>query len=150
MGSGYFRTGIVIFFLLEFFVTLGYVVFFTLFFGLGIEKLINIRVLENIALKLTGLTFIDKAQIFSSLLSGVFVVLGVYCIRKSRLSAYRMFERSVLVSILLTYMFISYKEQFAALTGLLFNVLILIGLRIMIKREQAEALSKVSHCPGAG
>ena len=47
-----------------------------------------------------------------------------------------MFERSVLVSILLTYVFIFYREQFAALAGLAFNVLILIGLRMMIKREE--------------
>lgn len=144
-GSRYFRAGIVIFFLLQLSATLGYVAFFTLFFGLGKEKLMNIQVLENITLKLTGLTFIDKAQIFSSLLSGVFVVLGVYYIRKSRLRAYGMFERSVLVSILLTYVFIFYEEQFAALAGLIFNVLILIGLRIMIKREQAEAISKESY-----
>jgi hypothetical protein len=144
-GSGYFRTGIVIYFLLQLLVTLGYVAFFTLFLGLGMEKMMNIRVLENITLKLTGLSFVDRAQIFSSLLSGVFVVLGVYYMRKSRLSAYRMFERSVLVSVLLTYVFIFYKEQFAALAGLLFNVLVLIGLRIMIKREQAEKLSKESY-----
>lgn len=136
-GSNYFRAGIVIFFLLQLLVTLGYVAFFTLFLGLGTEKLMSMRVLENITLKFTNLSFVDKAQIFSSLLSGVFVVLGVYYIRKSRLSAYRMFERSVLVSILLTYMFIFYKEQFAALSGLIFNVLILIGLKIMIKREEA-------------
>jgi len=83
-----------------------------------------------------------KAQIFSSALSGVFVFLGVYYLRKSRLVAFRMFEWSVLVSILLTYVFIFYKEQFAALAGLSFNLLILIGLRIMIRREQANALAK--------
>jgi len=50
-----------------------------------------------------------------------------------------MFERSVLVSILLTYVFIFYKEQFAALVGLLINILILIALRLMIKGEQLKA-----------
>jgi Ca2+/H+ antiporter len=75
-------------------------------------------------------------------LSGVFVFLGIYYLRKSRLLAYRMFEWSVLVSILLTYVFVFYKEQFAALAGLTFNVLILIGLRIMIRREQADAIAR--------
>ena len=71
----------------------------------------------------------------------MFVLLGVYMMRKSRLSAYRMFERSVLVSILLTYVFIFYKEQFAALTGLTFNLLILFGLRVIIKREERSLSS---------
>ncbi|MGH7850904.1 MAG: hypothetical protein ACREOP_11440, partial [Thermodesulfobacteriota bacterium] len=66
-------------------------------------------------------------------------------LRKSRLLSYRMFEWSVLVSILLTYVFIFYKEQFAALAGLLFNVLILIGLRIMIRREEADVLAREAH-----
>ena len=90
------------------------------------------------AQKTLNLTFIDKAQIFSSLLSGVFVLLGVYYIRTSRLISYQMFERSVLVSILLTYVFVFYKEQFAALAGLTFSMLILIALRLMIKGEQIK------------
>jgi hypothetical protein len=53
-----------------------------------------------------------------------------------------MLEWSVLVSILLTYVFVFYKEQFAALAGLSFNVLILVGLRIMIRREQADAITR--------
>jgi hypothetical protein len=56
-----------------------------------------------------------------------------------------MFEWSVLVSILLTYVFIFYKEQFAALAGLSFNVIILIGLRIMIRREEADVLAREAH-----
>src|SRR3990167_182682 len=144
-GSRYFRTGITVFFLLQLFVTLGYVAVITLFIGLGKDRLMNIRALENITVSLGDLTFVDKARIFSSLLSGVFVFLGVYYIRKSRLLSYRMFEWSVLVSILLTYVFIFYKEQFAALAGLLFNVLILIGLRIMIRREEADVLAREAY-----
>jgi len=135
-GSKYFKLGITIFFIGKLILTLSYVTLATVFIGMGSEKLLNFRIFEYTANRLHGLTFIDKAQIFSSLLSGVFVLLGVYMMRKSRISAYRMFERSVLVSILLTYVFIFYKEQFAALTGLTFNLLILIGLRVIIKREE--------------
>lgn len=135
-GSKYFKLGITLFFIGKLILTLSYVTLVTVFIGMGREKLLNFRIFEYTANRLQGLTFIDKAQIFSSLLSGVFVLLGVYLIRQSRLSAYRMFERSVLVSILLTYVFIFYKEQFAALTGLTFNLLILIGLRVMIRREE--------------
>jgi hypothetical protein len=141
-GTRYFRAGITAFFLLQLLVTLAYVAVITLSIGFGKERLMNIRALENVTVTLGDLTFIDKARIFSSLLSGVFVFLGVYYLRKSRLLAYRMFEWSVLVSILLTYVFVFYKEQFAALAGLTFNVLILIGLRIMIRREQADAVTR--------
>ena len=144
-GSRYFRIGITAFFLLQLFVTIGYVAIITLFIGFGKDKLMNIRALENVTIRLGDLTFVDMAQIFSSVLSGVFVFLGVYFIRKSRLVSLKMFERSVLVSILLTYVFIFYKEQFAAIAGLLFNVLILIGLRIMIRREQADAAARESY-----
>lgn len=143
--SRYFRTGMTLFFLSQLFVTLGYVAVITLLIGFGKDRIVDIRALENITVSLGGLTFIDKARIFSSALSGVFVFLGVYYLRKSRLAAFRMFEWSVLVSILLTYVFIFYKEQFAALAGLSFNILILIGLRIMIRREEADALAREAY-----
>jgi hypothetical protein len=121
-------------------VTLGYVAIITLYIGFGKEKIMSMKSLGNITVRFDGLTFVDEARIFSSFLSGVFVILGVYYIKKSRLLSLRMFEWSVLVSILLTYVFIFYKEQFAALAGLSFNLLILVGLRIMIRKEQADAL----------
>lgn len=133
--SKYFEIGIDIFFIGKLLLTLSYVTLITVFIGYGRHNL-NFRIFEYTADRLADLTFIDKARLFSSLLSGVFVLLGVYMMKKSRLSAYRMFERSVLVSILLTYVFIFYKEQFTALAGLTFNLLILIGLRVMIRREE--------------
>lgn len=138
----YFKSSIVIFFVGQLLFTLVYIVVFTFFIGLGWDSLLNVKLLDKVAERTLNLTFIDKAQIFSSLLSGVFVLLGVYYLTKSRLTSYQMFERSVLVSILLTYVFIFYKEQFAALAGLSVNILILIALRLMIKGEQ-DKLSSV-------
>ena len=134
----YFRSAIVIFFVGQLLFTLAYIIVFTFFIGLGWDSILNIRILDKIAEKTLNLTFIDKAQIFSSLLSGVFVFLGVYYLRKSRLVSYQMFERSVLVSILLTYVFIFYKEQFTALAGLSVNISILIALKLMIQGEQGK------------
>jgi len=134
----YFKTVIVVFFIGQLFFTLSYVVIFT-FLGLGWDNILDFQVVSNVAEKLQKLTFIGKAQIFSSLLSGAFVLLGVLYLRKSRLNAYRMFERSVLVSILLTYVFIFYKEQFAALAGLTVNILILIAIKLMIREEKEKA-----------
>jgi hypothetical protein len=141
VGFRYFRTAIIVFFIGQLLFTLTYITVITLFVGFGWESVLNVGIFEKIAEKSLHLTFVDKAKIFSSLLSGVFVVLGVSYLRKSRLSAYHMFERSVLVSILLTYVFIFYKEQFAALAGLLVNILILVALRLMISGEMSKNLS---------
>lgn len=135
----YFRSAIVIFFVGQLLFTLSYIAVYTFFIGLGWDSILDIKILDRIAEKTVNLSFIDRAQIFSSLLSGVFVFLGVYSLRKSRLLSYQMFERSVLVSILLTYVFIFYKEQFAALAGLTINILILIALRLMIQGELGKA-----------
>jgi hypothetical protein len=137
----YFRSAIVIFFVGKLLLTLTYIIVFTFFIGLGWDSILDIKILDRIAEKTINLSFIDKAKIFSSLLSGVFVFLGVYFLRKSRLVSYQMFERSVLVSILLTYVFIFYKEQFAALAGLAVNILILIALRLMIQGELGRPAS---------
>lgn len=139
VSSRYFRAGIVIFFVGKLVFTLIFVVVFIFFIGLGWDSILDIKILDRVAEKTHNLTFIDKAQIFSSLLSGVFVFLGVYYIRVSRLISYQMFERSVLVSILLTYVFIFYREQFAALTGLGVNILILIALKLMIQGELSKS-----------
>jgi hypothetical protein len=141
VGFRYFRTAIVIFFISQLLFTLTYIAVFTLFVGLGWDSIFNIGIFDRIAEKSLNLTFIGKAKIFSSLLSGVFVLLGVLNLGKSRLAAYQMFERSVLVSILLTYVFIFYKEQFAALAGLVVNILILIALRLMISGERSKGLN---------
>lgn len=136
-GYKYFKTVIVVFFIGQLLFTLAYVLIFT-FLGLGWDNILDFQVVSNIAEKAQNLSFIGKAQIFSSLLSGAFVLLGVLNLRKSRLNAYRMFERSILVSILLTYVFIFYKEQFAALAGLFVNILILIAIKIMIREEKEQ------------
>jgi hypothetical protein len=81
----------------------------------------------------------DWAGIAFSLLSGFFVLCGVWSVRRSRLLAYRMFERSILVSIFLSQVFAFYKEQFSALLGLLLNIVILLALRFMIEREKTTA-----------
>jgi hypothetical protein len=143
-GSTIFRRAIVVLFLSQLTITLGYVVFLTLYYGFGLGSNLSFAALERAKFDVDDLSFVDLARLLSSVLSGVFVFLGVYYMRRSRLKAYMMFERAVLVSILLTYVFVFYKEQFAALTGLFFNLLILIGLRILIRQEQVEEIRTAS------
>ncbi|MDZ4805807.1 MAG: hypothetical protein SGI90_13185 [Candidatus Eisenbacteria bacterium] len=79
----------------------------------------------------------EWGQLGSSLLSGIFVVLGALAIRKDRLGAFRMFQRSILVSIFLTQVFMFYQRQWGALAALAFNLLVFLALRFMIERERA-------------
>jgi hypothetical protein len=78
-------------------------------------------------------------QLGSSLVSAGFVVLGIIAIRRSRRDGLRMFQRSILVSIFLTQVFMFYREQWAGLFLLAFNLLVLSALDFMIERETREA-----------
>ena len=74
-------------------------------------------------------------QLGSSLLSALFVLMGIVVVRRSMLGALRLFRASILVSIFLTQVFMFYRHQWAALVVLAFNLAILAGLRFMIERE---------------
>ena len=79
---------------------------------------------------------LDILNLFASTISGLFVIIGVLKMRKSRLDAYKMFKKSLLISILLVQFFSFYKEQLHAFTGLLLNILILTALNYMIEQEE--------------
>lgn len=135
----FFNLGLILFFVLEFAVTITYIISLTFLIGIGWDRLSGVEMIEEVNHRLMTLSFIEIAEFFSSLLSGLFVFAGIYLLRKSRLRAYIMFKRSVLVSIFLTQFFLFYKEQFSAMTGLLFNILILVALEFMIDREKERA-----------
>ncbi|HWP91023.1 MAG TPA: hypothetical protein VNN20_02335 [Thermodesulfobacteriota bacterium] len=137
-----FSIGIIVFFLVQMIISLAYAVVLVFFLGLGWDKILDVKVFDHIANRVDNLSFVDWAELLSSLLSGVFVFIGVFNIHRSRLFAFQMFERSILVTIFLTQVFIFYKEQFAALTGLFFNILILIAVRYMIEREQTMRMKQ--------
>ncbi len=81
------------------------------------------------------LSVINWGELASSLISGALVISGLWQIRKSRINAYNMFKRAVLVSIFLTQFFAFYNEQLSALVGLAWNITILLTLRYMINEE---------------
>ncbi len=80
--------------------------------------------------------WIEWGQVLSSLASALLVLWGVLKLRQSRLVAFRLFERSILISILFTQVFIFYQEEFGALVGLAIDILMLMAIRFMIQREQ--------------
>lgn len=92
----------------------------------------------RVNLKNIPLTLIDYAQFIFPSIYGVLVVLGMAFMRRSRLEAYHIFQRAVLVSIFLTRVLAFYQEQFLALGGLFFDILVLLALRYMISREELK------------
>ena len=92
--------------------------------------------LENpLAITPDGPGYIAALLVSASLLQSVFVAFGLARLRRSRLAAFRMFQRSILVSILFSQAFLFYLDQWTALFGLVFNVLVSTALRFMIEHE---------------
>jgi hypothetical protein len=84
------------------------------------------------------LPFADWALFVCSSLSALLIVAGIVLMGWSRLSAYLMFHRAILVSLLLTSVFAFYSYQFFALIGVFLNTLILFALRYMINRQKLK------------
>ncbi|HUU36680.1 MAG TPA: hypothetical protein VMW46_00570 [Candidatus Desulfaltia sp.] len=142
-SSSWFHHAIVIFFLFQLAVNLAYIIVLVFFKGLGWKNILSVGVFDRVASNLETLTFVDWAELASSVISAAFVFLGILFLPRNRLLALGMFERAVLVSIFLTQVFVFYKEQFGALLGLIINLLILAALRFMIEKEQFAVISLV-------
>jgi hypothetical protein len=85
--------------------------------------------------------FEEWATVVSSGVSGALIVVGVVELtRHRRLSAYRWFERGMLVQIFVTQVFEFAQEQLAGVFGLVFNLLVWIALRSMIRAEVDQEL----------
>lgn len=140
-GFRWFPLIVVGFFVAQLIINVVYAFVLVFFIGLGWEQILDVRVVRAVAERMKNLSFTDSAELGSSLLSGFFVLCGVIRIRRSKLLAFRMFERSILVSIFLTQVFAFYKEQFSALLGLFLNIAVLIALQFMIDRERLKAVT---------
>lgn len=136
-----FSPVLILFFLFQMIVKLGYALVLVFLWGLGWEQITRVATFDYIAQRLETLSVVEWAELGSSFLSSAFILLGAWNMRRSRLQAYRFFERSVIITIFLTQVFVFYKDQFGALLGLFFNILLLMALRYMIERERMQAQS---------
>lgn len=82
--------------------------------------------------------FVDWGLFISQTLASIFVVLGVLVIYKSRIMAYEMFRRSLLIAIFFTQFFLFYKEQFSAVIGLIINIIVFVTIQFMIGQEMKK------------
>lgn len=81
---------------------------------------------------------VDAIQILALVASGVFTLLGVVRLRRSRARAYRSFRRSLLITILVTQVFAFAQHQLSALIGLLGNLLVLRAVDLALEREETR------------
>jgi hypothetical protein len=88
------------------------------------------------------LDFLEFANLASALIATGFALAGMYLIVKGRrAAAFAMFERSLLVSIFFTQVFAFVHSQFAAVLGLLADLLLFVAVRAILSRElEREAL----------
>jgi hypothetical protein len=84
--------------------------------------------------------FEEWATVVSSGVSGALIVVGVVRLRHHRISAYRWFERGMLVQIFVTQVFEFAQEQLAGVFGLALNLVLWISLRVMIRAELEHEL----------
>jgi uncharacterized membrane protein YhdT len=97
------------------------------------------------------LGFMEWAELASSVVPALFVLVGIARLRHSRLDAYRTFKTAVLVMIFLTQFFAFYHQQLLALFGLTVNILVWLTLRGMIQQEERLwALEPAAAGPDVG
>ncbi len=102
--------------------------------------IVSILVSWAIVGNLKGMPFsiIDWAQLVFPGISGMLIVGGILILPRSRLQAYLMFRRAILVSIFLTQVLAFYEQQFLAVLGLILDILILMALRYLIIHEDIK------------
>jgi len=82
--------------------------------------------------------FWSYGQAISSGVSAVLIIVGFVRWRRSRLAAYRWFQRALLVTIFVTEFFAFYQNQVAQVFGLFIVLLTYAALRAMTRQEEAR------------
>jgi hypothetical protein len=95
----------------------------------------------------SNLGFAQGGQLASAFAAGVLVAIGIVRWRRSRLAAYRWFERSILVTIFIYEFFAFYEDQLMGVFGLALVLLTYTTIRLMCREEQARQASRVAQAP---
>ncbi len=80
--------------------------------------------------------FVEWADLISSCVAGLLAAWGIVLMRRSRLAAYEMFERALLVSLFITQVFVFIESQFGAVFGFLVDLVLFVTVRYMLARER--------------
>lgn len=74
--------------------------------------------------------------VLAYLASAILLLIGLFFLRRSLANAYRWFRRAVMVSLLLTQPLAFYQDQWSALIGLAFNLVLMSALEFGIGQEE--------------
>ena len=105
----------------------------------GGERWLRVPLVSPLPLDTASYTAVQWMQFGTSILSWVFIAAGAVAVFSNRLVGLRRFQQSVLVSLLLTQVFVFYQIEWLGLLGLGFNVLVFAALRFMIEQEEDRA-----------
>jgi hypothetical protein len=91
----------------------------------------------------------DWVQVASSGATALLIGIGLVVRRRSRVSAYRWFKAGIMVSLLITQVFVFYHDQFSALIGVVLSLVLYAALTYMIHQEEARELEAPSTTPSS-
>jgi hypothetical protein len=91
------------------------------------------------------LPFSELGQLYSSILSGSFVLIGLFVLRFSKYEAYRYFRISMLITILLTEFFAFMKPSWFVIVSLVANVFVLLVINYAMVREKKKVKHHKQH-----
>jgi hypothetical protein len=109
---------------------------------LVVSTILTILQIATVSLNRPMLNFSELGQLYSSILSGLFVLIGVFALRFSRVEAYRFFRIAVLVTILLTEFFIFMHLGWYNIFGLAMNVFALFVINYAMARDNKSKISQ--------
>jgi hypothetical protein len=98
---------------------------------------------------LEDLSIPNVASIVSSAITAGLIAVGIVKLRhEDRLGAYGMFDRAMLIQIFITQVFIFVESSFAAITGVLLSILVLVTIRY-VERQERERDAAIPASLGA-
>jgi len=149
-GTFWFGRALIAFFVVQLLLKLGRLLALTHLLPPAHERWLTVPIASSLPTDAGHFDLVHWLQLAFSLLSGVFVAWGVVLVFRDRLRALSMFQRSILVALFLTQVFVFYRVEWLGLGELLFNLLVLWALRFMIVRERATRTSVPAKRAGGG
>jgi hypothetical protein len=119
-----------------------------LFAAVAVSRVATVLGIELFGRHPGGAT-VEGIRALATAANSAFVVIGALLLRRSRLQAYRWFQRALLVSILVIQFFVFLESQLLAVGGLAVDLLLYSALGFMIRREQATTLAADRDRPRA-
>jgi hypothetical protein len=110
--------------------------------GFALEGADDVPVRLSDLLEGDSASFVSVASLAASVVVGVLVIAGGLRLRaRDRMGAYRLFERAMLVQIFVADFFSFVESEFSAVFGMAIDVLLLITVRFMIRREREREIA---------